>query len=184
MPVRADRPSLRDVIGRIDVHHHILPPVYMDALRATGFDRYGGIRFPAWRPEDSLEVMDRHGIAAAVVSVSTPGVAFGGDPAAARALARACNEWAAELVAAHPGRFGAFACLPLPDVDGALAEAAHALDTLGLDGVVLLASNGGRYLGDAVFEPLFEELNRRRAVAFLHPTTPPGAPLPDRKSVV
>ena len=169
--------------GWIDVHHHILPPFYLDAMRAAGAGRTGvppevaAIRFPAWQPEDSLEVMDRHGIAAAVVSVSTPGVHFG-DDAAARSLARRANEYAAGLVRAHPTRFGAFASLTLPDVDGALAELAYALDELHLNGVVLLASAGGRYLGDPGFDDLFVELDRRRAVVFLHPTTPPGAPLP------
>jgi 6-methylsalicylate decarboxylase len=175
---RVRQAPLTAIDGRIDVHHHVLPPVYMDAIRTAGYDRTGGIRFPEWRPEDSLGVMDRHGIGAAVVSVSTPGVAFMADTGGARRLARACNEWCAELIASRAGRFGAFACVPLPDVDGALAEAAYALDSLGLDGVVLLASAGGRYLGDAAFEPLFEELDRRRTVVFLHPTTPPGAPLP------
>src|SRR5918912_1041889 len=145
--------------GRIDVHHHILPPAYMAGLRQAGLDRSRGIDFPPWRPEDSLEFMDGQGIAAAVLSLSTPGVAFGGSAggagvstgahaAAARRLAREVNEWAAGLVRDHPGRFGALATLPLPDVDAALAELAHALDVLGLDGVVLLASAGGRYLGD------------------------------------
>ncbi|MGH8973929.1 MAG: amidohydrolase family protein, partial [Acidimicrobiia bacterium] len=161
--------------GRLDVHHHVLPPAYVDALSATGVGARSGIGFPDWRLADSLAVMDRHGIAAAALSVSTPGVALA-DEAANRRLARRCNEWAADAVREHPGRFGAFASLPLPDVDGSLAEVAHALDDLGLDGVVLLASHQGRYLGDAAFEPLMAELDRRRAVAFIHPTTPPGAP--------
>lgn len=159
--------------GWIDVHHHILPPFYLDAMRAAGAG--ADIRFPDWRPEDSLEVMDRHGVAAAVVSVSTPGVHFG-DDTAARVLARRVNEYAAGLVRAHPTRFGAFASLPLPDVDGALTELAYALDDLALDGVVLLSSAGDRYLGDPAFEAVFAELDRRRAVAFLHPTIPPGGP--------
>jgi predicted TIM-barrel fold metal-dependent hydrolase len=163
---------------RIDVHHHFLPPFYMEAIRSAGYDRTGGIRFPDWRPQDSLEVMDRHGIDAAVLSVSTPGVAFLDDPAAACRLARRCNEWTAELVAAHPGRFAAFACLPLPDVDAAVAETAYSLDDLGLHGVTLLSSAGGRYLGDPTFNPLMEELDRRRAVAFVHPTSPPGGSPP------
>lgn len=160
---------------RIDVHHHVLPSFYLEAIRSAGYDRTGGIRFPEWRPQDSLEVMDRHGIDTAVVSVSTPGVAFLDGPVAA-GLARRCNEWMAELVAAHPGRFGAFACLPLPDVEAALSETAHALDELGLHGVTLLSSAGDRHLGDARFDPLMVELDRRRAVAFVHPTTPPGGP--------
>jgi predicted TIM-barrel fold metal-dependent hydrolase len=166
------------VIRLVDVHHHVLPPFYMDAIRAAGYDRVGGIRFPEWRTEESLAVMDAHGIGAAVLSVSTPGVSFLDDFADGRRLARACNDWSAQLVAEHPGRFAALACLPLPDVEGARAEAARALDILGLDGVVLLASAGGRYLGDVAFEPLLEDLDRRRAVVLLHPTTPPGAPLP------
>jgi predicted TIM-barrel fold metal-dependent hydrolase len=163
--------------GLIDLHHHILPPIYREALQASGVGRTSGIRFPRWTPADSLEVMDRHGIAAAVVSVSTPGVHFGDDRAACR-LARACNEYAAELVRAHPARFGAFASLPLPDVHGALAELAYALDEFGLDGVILLSNAAGRYLGDAAFEPVFEELDRRRTTVFLHPTIPPYAPIP------
>lgn len=161
---------------RVDVHHHVLPPFYVDALRETGAGPRSGIRFPEWRLAGSLEVMERHGIASAVVSISTPGVALS-DPAGNRELARRCNEWAADAVRDHPGRLGAFASLPLPDVDGALAEAAYALDELGLDGVVLLASNPAGHLGDPAFEPLFAELGRRRAVVFVHPTTPPGAPL-------
>lgn len=163
---------------RIDVHHHVLPPFYMDAIRSAGYDRTGGILFPEWRPRDSLEVMDGHAVDTAVLSVSTPGVAFLESPAAARQLARRCNEWLAELAAAHPGRFAPLACLPLPDVDAALTEAAHALDVLGLRGVTLLSSAGGRYPGDAYFEPLMEELDRRRSVVFLHPTTPAAAPPP------
>ncbi|MGH9042337.1 MAG: amidohydrolase family protein [Acidimicrobiia bacterium] len=162
---------------RIDVHHHVLPPFYLEAIRATDYDRTGGIRFPEWHPQDSLEVMDRHGIDTAVLSVSTPGVAFL-EPPDAIAMARRCNEWMADLVAAHPGRFGAFACLPLGEVEAAVSETVHALDGLGLHGVTLFSSAGGRHLGDARFEPLMAELDRRRAVAFLHPTTPPAGPPP------
>ena len=160
---------------RVDVHHHVLPAGYMDALRAWGADRTSGIRFPEWHPEDSLAVMDRYGIDAAVLSLSTPGAGFAPKPEG-RALARSCNEWVAQLVVGHPGRFGALACLPLPDVDGALEEIAYALDELDLDGVALLTSNPAGYLGDALFEPLFEELDRRQAVVFVHPTTPPVVP--------
>jgi predicted TIM-barrel fold metal-dependent hydrolase len=116
--------------------------------------------------------MDRHGIQAAVMSISSPGVHFG-DAAAARDLARRCNEIAARMVSDHTGRFGSFATLPLPDVDGALRELEHALDTFHLDGVVLLASqHDGRVLGDPAFDELFAELDRRRAVVFVHPTIP------------
>ena len=157
---------------RIDVHHHVLPPEYVGAMAKLGIHGGGGIPFPAWSPESSLETMDRQGIAASVVSISSPGVHFG-DAAAARDLSRRCNDAAAALVASRPSRFGAFATVPLPDVDGALAEIERALDVLKLDGVVLLASQSdGRYLGDPLFEPVFAELHRRRAVVFIHPTVP------------
>lgn len=163
---------MNDRPHRIDVHHHILPPEYVGALAGLGITGGGGIAFPAWSAESTLEMMDRQGIAAAVTSVSSPGVHFG-EASFARDLARRCNETSAALVAAYPSRFGAFATLPLPDVDGALEELEYALDTLHLDGVVLLASQSdGRYLGDPLFEDLFAELDRRRAVVFVHPTIP------------
>lgn len=157
---------------RIDVHHHILPPGYAGALAGRGITGAGGIPFPAWSLEDSIAMMDRQGIAASVTSISCPGVHFG-DARAARELARRCNEASAAMVAAHPKRFGAFATLPLPDVDGALAELEYALDVLKLDGVVLLASQSdGRYLGDPLFDGLFAELQRRAVTVFIHPTIP------------
>ncbi|MGE0623614.1 MAG: amidohydrolase family protein [Pseudomonadales bacterium] len=159
---------------KIDVHQHVLPPVYVEALNASGISTAGGIPLPGWSPDAALEMMDRQGIGTAVLSVSSPGVHFGND-AAARALARACNEYTARLVGDHPGRFGGFAVLPMPDVEGSLAELTWALDTLALDGVVLMTSHAdGRYLGDGSLDPVLEELNRRSAVAFVHPTLPPS----------
>jgi 6-methylsalicylate decarboxylase len=156
--------------GKIDVHHHVLPPGYLAALDRRGLRHAGGgdIPFPEWDPEAAIEAMDRYGIQAAVASVASPGVWFG-DAGLARSLARRCNEHLAGLVESHPGRFGAFASLPLPDTDGAVAEAAYALDTLGCDGVVLLGSVADRFLGDSEFDELMQELNRRKAVAFIHP---------------
>lgn len=152
--------------GRIDVHHHFCPPPYTAHVEQT-------VRLPDivrdWTPERSLEDMDRGGVDFAVLSVTTPGVWFG-DAAAARALARNCNEYGASLARENRNRFGAFAALPLPDVTGSLREVAYALDTLHLMGVGMYTSYGRRWLGDPLFTPLFEELDRRNAIVFVHPT--------------
>ncbi len=156
---------------RIDVHFHYLSPEY----RAQMIDAIGawpdGFAAPNWSVEATLAMMDRVGIATGMLSVSSPGVHFGND-AKARLLARSVNEFAARTIADHRGRFGGFASLPLPDVDGALAEVAYAMDTLKLDGVVMLTNFNGVYLGDQRLDPVFDELNRRGAVVFIHPTSP------------
>jgi predicted TIM-barrel fold metal-dependent hydrolase len=156
---------------RIDVHHHVLPAEYLRAVARHGYTGGGDIAFPQWNVEQALELMDRNGIATAITSMSLPGVSFG-DAAEARTLARRINEIQADLMRDHPKRFGAFATLPVPDVDGALAELEYALDTLGFDGVVMLARIGEQYLGDAALEPLMAELNRRKTVVFVHPNIP------------
>ena len=158
----------------IDVHHHIIPPFYLTENR----DRIAGSRggqisaaWLNWTPEAALVAMDKQGVSTAVVSVSSPSVWFG-DPQAARQTARRVNEYAAELVRAYKGRFGMFASLPLPDTDGSLREIEYALDSLKADGVGLLTSYDNRWLGDPAYSQVFEELNRRKAVVFVHPTIP------------
>ncbi len=155
---------------RIDVHHHILPPEYVTAV---GDDRIGPLilsgKTPEWTPQMSIEAMDRHGIATAITSISAPGLWFG-DDAETLHLCRVCNEYAADIRRDNPGRFGVFASLPLPNVDASLAEIGHALDTLKADGIGLLTSYGDRYPGDAAFAPVFDELDRRGAVVYFHPT--------------
>ena len=128
-----------------------------------------------WSEDGALAMMDRHGIATGVLSLSTPGPNLG-DDAEARDLAKRVNEIQADLVRRRPDRFGMFACVPLPDVDGALAAVAHAYDALSTDGVILLANNRGVYVGDPSFDPLMAELNRRAAVVFIHPGPLPGPP--------
>jgi predicted TIM-barrel fold metal-dependent hydrolase len=202
--------------GKIDVHQHLLPPRYFEALAAAG-DRVmgsgagaavgdaraatggtaqwnpwaasggtaprqgprtiGGWLMPEWSPQGATAMMDEAGIETAMLSISAPGVHLG-DDAAARELARELNDYQAELVKDRPDRFGHFAVLPLPDFDGAVAEAVRALDELHADGVLLLSNAQGRYLGDPAYEPLWTELAARSAVVFVHPTAPPIAQLP------
>ena len=155
----------------VDIHHHMLPDFFWRATN-EGDHPVGGIAPPPWSRASTLSFLDDAGIDVAVTSISTPGV-HTGDNAEARTLARRCNELAAELTRGRPDRFGGFACLPLPDVDGALAELAYTLDDLRLDGVVLFSNARGIYLGDPRFTPLFDELQRRRAVVFVHPNPSP-----------
>ena len=155
----------------IDIHHHILPNFFWEATNEQS-GPVGGIAPAHWSTDAAISFMDDAGIDVAVTSISTPGVHLG-DDAAARALARRCNEFSAELIQKYPSRFGGFACLPLPDVEGSLQEVAYALDVLKLDGVVLFSNARGVYLGDRRFAPLFQELQRRAAVVFVHPTASP-----------
>lgn len=161
----------------IDVHHHILPDHYVQEVGPQPIGAQGSSgRVPAWSLQAALEGMDEAGIRKAIVSVSAPG--FAPLPAVrAKALARWCNEFAASMGLDHPGRFGSFAALPLPDLEASLTETAYALDELHADGVCLLSNYAGQYLGAASFDPLYEELNRRGAVVFVHPTSPPNMQL-------
>jgi predicted TIM-barrel fold metal-dependent hydrolase len=155
----------------VDVHHHILPDVFFRATNDV-HNPVGGISPAPWSKETTLAFMDDAGIDVAITSISTPGVHMG-DDAKARVLARQVNEISAGLIFERPDRFGGFAALPLPDVDGALRELEYSLDVLKLDGVVLFSNARGIYLGDARFRPLFDELERRHAVVFVHPTASP-----------
>ena len=123
-----------------------------------------------WTIARSLEDMDKNGVRTAIVSISTPGIMFGGVDRSRR-LARDCNEYAAKMVSDHPGRFGFFAAVPLPDQDGSLKEIEYALDTLHADGVGFLSNYDGNYLGDTAFAPVFDELQRRKTIVYSHPTS-------------
>lgn len=161
-----------NVSNKIDVHAHYLPDSYRAALIAAGLDRPDGFpHVPTWSVEEHVAAMDRLGIATSLLSISSPGVYFG-EAAAARDLAREVNEIGRRAVVDHPGRFGLLAALPLPDVDAAIAEIAYGCDRLHADGFALLTNVGGTYLGDPSREPVFRELNRRKARVFLHPTSP------------
>ncbi|MEW6641368.1 MAG: amidohydrolase family protein [Pseudomonadota bacterium] len=161
---RAQTPT---VPFRIDVHHHLAPPDYIAAI---GSKAHLASVAANWSLAKSLDDMEAAGVQTAVLSISTPGLWFG-DAAAAAKLARICNDYMARLIADNPGRFGAFAALPLPNADAALGEIAYALDTLKADGVSVFTSYEGKWLGDALFVPVFDELNRRKAVVSVHPAT-------------
>ncbi len=161
------------MLDRIDVHHHIVPAEYLTALAGVGIKTAVGEPFPSWTPEKSIELMDRHGIKIAITSISAPGIYFG-DLDFSKNLARKCNEYSARLVKEYPQRFGAFAVLPMPDIKASLEKITYALDTLMLDGIVMLTNIDGTYLGDPKFNDVLNELNQRNAVVFVHPNIPPA----------
>lgn len=157
---------------KIDVHHHVFPPVYVEtAKRMNRLAEVLGAdpKRIGWTPADSLAAMDAFGIRKAIVSISTPGV-WWGDPTAAADLSRGCNDYSATLVREHPNRYGFFAALPLPDVEASIIETGRAFDDLNASGIGLMTNYEGRWPGDPAFAPVFAELDRRCAVVFFHPT--------------
>jgi 6-methylsalicylate decarboxylase len=169
-PVAARAEDISPPIRTVDVHHHLYPPHFKTETyeRIAKETRLAPVTL-SWSPAGAIEKMDQAGIATAINSISTPGVWFD-DNEAARTRARECNEFGAQLMRDYPGRFGMFAAIPLPDTDGSLHEAEYALDVLKLDGVGVLTSYNGKLLGDPAFSHVFDELNRRKAVVFVHPT--------------
>ena len=174
MPFRtslAQAPAGQAKPGPIDVHHHLLPPAYAKAMEkemaATGFNAR------PWSPQLSIEAMDKHGVATAMLSPIQRVVmdSMADRSERARNLVRQNNDFGAQVVRDHPTRFGLFAALPLPDTEGSLREIAYAYDTLKVDGIGLWTSYLDKWPGDDAFAPVFEELNRRKAVVFFHPST-------------
>jgi predicted TIM-barrel fold metal-dependent hydrolase len=153
---------------RIDVHHHISPPAWVAALKSAKLD---SPPVNNWTPRRTLDDMDAAGVQMAMTSPTLPAVGFL-PPAEAAAVARASNEYARKLAQEYPGRFGVFALLPMPHVDETLKEIAYAFDVLKVDGVAFMTSYAGKYLGDAAFAPVMDELHRRKATAYTHPNDP------------
>ena len=163
-----------NAVARIDVHQHIIPPEFREALERHAMGNWA--QFP-WSETGALAFMDEFGIETGMLSLSTPGPHLG-DDAEARALTLAVNERMAAMVQRRPGRFGLLASIPLPDIDGSLAAIAHAYDELSADGVLLLSNTHGIYLGDPRFDPVMAELDRRSAVVLVHPAHLEGRPVP------
>jgi len=151
---------------RIDIHHHFGPPAWVAEVKGRPLLQPANT---TWTPTKSIEDMDKGSVAAAVISITNPGLWFGDNTVTTR-LARSCNEYAAKLVQEHPNRFGFFAAMPLPDVDATLKEIAYSYDTLKADGVGFFTSYGDTWLGNPAYRPVLEELNRRSAVVHVHPT--------------
>jgi 6-methylsalicylate decarboxylase len=149
------------------VHHHLSPPAFIEAVVKA---KLANKPMTDWTPARAIEDMDKAGVAVSMTSITTPALGFL-EPAAARAAARECNEYATKLRSDSKGRFGVFLALPMPDVDSTLAEIAYGLDTLKADGIAMLTSYGDSWLGHPKFAPVFDELNRRKAVVYTHPTS-------------
>jgi 6-methylsalicylate decarboxylase len=163
----------------IDCHHHFVSPAFLKALTAKEGHKTEGFTsfFPLglWKdysPAKDIEVMDRDGVATSLISCTAPGVWFG-NPDEARGLARELNEYGAKMASDYKGRYGLLAVLPIPRVDESLKEIEYAFDTLKADGVGVLTSYGNHWLGDPAFQPIFDELNRRKAVIYTHPIDAP-----------
>jgi 6-methylsalicylate decarboxylase len=166
----------------IDTHHHIYPPKHIANNLKRIVDDAPAVPsslYTNWTPRYSLDQMDQNGVATAIASISSPGVWFGNNEDGRR-NARDVNEYGAQLVTDYPGRFGMWGALPLPDTDGSLREIEHVFDVLKLDGIGLLSSyDNGKLLGHPNFAPVMDELNRRKAVVFVHPTVSCcGDPIP------
>jgi 6-methylsalicylate decarboxylase len=167
-----EAPAFAQAPALIDTHHHFYPPEYqklwLDYEDARKIPHFPGQ--VAWSKAKAIEDMDKAGIRTGVLSVaSTPGVWFDLGADKANQIARACNEFAADMVRDHPGRFGLFATLSMLDIDKTLSEIEYAFETLKADGVGLQTNYGDKWLGHAAYKPVFDELNRRKAVVYVHP---------------
>ncbi len=161
----------------VDVHHHFYPPPFVAAANAYGAKHgqppLNGGPIGAWTPERTVQEMDANGISTAILSLASLNGVWFDTPASSWAqLARACNDYAADMMRMHPKRFGLFATLPLPDVDASLKEIGYAFDTLKADGIGIPTSFGTTWPGDAAYAPVWDELNRRKAIVVFHPLAP------------
>jgi predicted TIM-barrel fold metal-dependent hydrolase len=166
--------TMQPASGRtlVDTHHHFYAPTYQKAWLDWAAARKAFV-FPTqreWTPARAVEEMDKGGVRVGILSLpSTPGLWYDRGPAEATRMARECNEFGAGMVRDFRGRFGLFAALPMLDIDASLTELAYAFDTLRADGVGLQTNYGDKWPGDPSYRPVWEELNRRKAVVYFHP---------------
>jgi predicted TIM-barrel fold metal-dependent hydrolase len=159
--------------GKIDVHFHLIPQFFREAVQEAGF-MLATAKYPDWSPSLALELMDKHDIRVAITSAVWPGAGFlAGDKATS--FAHRCNDYAANLIAQHPRRFGCFGLLPMHDMNAAIGEAQYCLETLRFEGIGLFASYGERFLGDPHFDPLMRFLHTAKAVVHVHPSLHPSS---------
>ncbi|KAM7214028.1 hypothetical protein V8F06_010600 [Rhypophila decipiens] len=167
-------------MSRIDVHHHFVPEAYARAFQESAKGDPSGWTLPKWSVKSSLDLMQSHGTKTAILSITSPGTTvLEGDLQTANTLAREINQAAATIAKDHPDNFGFFATLPplAHNLPAVLDEVSYALDTLKADGVTLFTRYGKHYLGHPSFGPLWDELDKRGAVVFIHPTHSVGADL-------
>lgn len=155
-----------------DLHHHIVPDFYVEEMKKMGIS-VAGIKWPTWNAKASIKMMDSFYIEKSFLSLSTPGVYFENTDFSQN-LNRRCNEYISSIISEYPDRFGGFGSVTLPDVPNALLEAEYALNSLKLDGIALMSNVNGHYLGDESYKPFYEEMNRRKAIIYVHPNEVPG----------
>ncbi|MDZ4731101.1 MAG: amidohydrolase family protein [Xanthomonadales bacterium] len=166
------KPPITERSGkRIDIHHHIVPESYVKAMNAAGYGTIGGVPFPKWTPDTLEHSFDVLGISKAILSISAPGIAVP-DAGREKEIAREVNEYCATLMKDYGDKVGAFATIPMADMNAAISETGYALDDLALNGICLFSNHNGRYLGDPELDEFMDYLNRRKAIVFIHPTLP------------
>ncbi|KAG4441838.1 hypothetical protein IFR05_002702 [Cadophora sp. M221] len=159
---------------KIDIHAHFIPPFYREASLKTGHGKPDGMpAIPEWSEEEHLELMRRTSITKAILSISSPGVHLSfEDTEFNRQLAIHCNDFASDLVSRNPSKFGFWASLPLPDVEGSLSEITRVVNGMNAVGFTMETNHHGVYLGDPALDAVFNEMNRVKAKVLIHPTTP------------
>lgn len=162
--------------NRIDVHAHYLPPAYREMLKKRNLKTVdGGIKILEWSEENHLKTMEELSISYSCVSISSPHLHMG-DAQEAIETARACNEYGSQFANKYPDKIGVMASLPLPEIEASIEEVQYCVEKLNVQGFALMTNSRGVYLGDPLLDPVMEELNKAKAVVFIHPSSPSAVP--------